>query len=371
MHHALIVCLKDLRQRMRDRTAIIMAFGAPLVLTLVMGAALGPVMGSNGTGGMRLCVADLDHTKLSRDFVAFVQRPALAGKVQVEPVDSIEAAEAAIRQHQAECAVVMRAGFAEAILHGAQPPAEILAARGEQLAMLATRGLLRDFMNRAATPGDRATPEAIPLSAGGHLRVVDFFAASMTVLFLNFGVLSGVRAFQAEVDSRTLSRLIASPAQPRSVIAGKFAALMVIGLAQMGTMIAATSLLFGTRWGNPLPAAALVLTSVLMAIGLTAFLMSLANNADQGSALAGVIIFLLSIVGGQFLPPEGLPDVFETLTRLTPNGQAFFGFIDLAAAGVHGSLGTFAQPLAVTAIVGLAGIVLAGFRARGAFERMA
>jgi len=24
------------------------------------------------------------------------------------------------------------------------------------------------------------------------------------------------------------------------------------------------------------------------------------------------------IVGGQFLPPQGLPDIFETLTRLTP-----------------------------------------------------
>ena len=30
----------------------------------------------------------------------------------------------------------------------------------------------------------------------------------MTVLFLNFGVLSGVRALQAEVDSRTMVRLI-------------------------------------------------------------------------------------------------------------------------------------------------------------------
>jgi ABC-type multidrug transport system permease subunit len=138
----------------------------------------------------------------------------------------------------------------------------------------------------------------------------------------------------------------------------------------MGTMIAATSILFGTRWGNPLPTAALMFTSVLMAIGLTAFLMSLANNADQGTALAAMVIALLSIVGGQFLPPQGLPDIFETLTRLTPNGQAFFGFIDLSAAGAHGSLLTVAQPLAFTAIVGLSGIAFAGLRARSALQRM-
>jgi hypothetical protein len=82
------------------------------------------------------------------------------------------------------------------------------------------------------------------------------------------------------------------------------------------------------------------------------------------------VIVLLSIVGGQFLPPQGLPDIFETLTRLTPNGQSFFGFIDLSAAGAHGSLLTVAQPLAVTALVGLSGIALAGLRARTALQRM-
>ena len=83
-----------------------------------------------------------------------------------------------------------------------------------------------------------------------------------------------------------------------------------------------------------------------------------------------MVISLLAIVGGQFLPPQGLPDVFETLTRLTPNGQAFFGFLDLAAAGAHGTLRTIAQPLAVTAIVGLSGIALAGLRARRALQGM-
>ena len=369
MRNALLVCIKDLRQRLRDRTAILTAIVAPLALTALMGFALGS-SGASGPG-MRLAIADLDNSALSSAFVAFVQRPSLGGKVKVEPVNSVEAAERVIRAHQAECAVVMGAGFARSIARGDPPPVEILAARGEQFAMLATRGLLRDFVNRAAVPQGRAVPEVIPVSAGGQMRIVDFFAASMTVLFLNFGILSGVRALQAEVDSRTIVRLIASPTQPYAIVAGKFAALMLLGLIQMGTMIAATSILFGTRWGNPLPTAALMFTSVLMAIGLTALLMSLANNADQGTALAALVITLLSIVGGQFLPPQGLPDIFETLTRLTPNGQAFFGFMDLAAAGVHGSLLTIAQPLAVTALVGLSGITLAGVRASATLQRMA
>src|SRR5579862_288839 len=311
MRYALIVCIRDLRQRMRDRTAILTAIVAPLVLTTLMGLALG---GSQGGGsGMRLAVADLDHSKLSSGFVDFVKRPVLGGRIRVEPVDSLPAAERMIQAHQAQCAVVMSSGFGSAIASGNPPPAEILAARGEPFATQGTSELLRDYIYRAAIPPDHTVPEVVPRSAGGQMRMVDFFAASMTVLFLNFGVLSGVRALQAEVDSRTMMRLIASPAPPSAIIAGKFAALLLIGLIQIGTMIAATSLMFGTRWGNPLPTAALALTSVLMAIGLTAFLMSLANNAEQGTALAAMVISLLSIVGGHFLPPQGLPDVFETL----------------------------------------------------------
>jgi ABC-2 type transport system permease protein len=80
MRHALIVCIKDLRQRLRDRTAIVIAIGAPLGLTLLLGSALG---GSHGGSGMRLVVADLDHSVLSSGFVAFVERPSLRGKIQV------------------------------------------------------------------------------------------------------------------------------------------------------------------------------------------------------------------------------------------------------------------------------------------------
>jgi ABC-2 type transport system permease protein len=366
MRHALAVCLNDLRKRIRDRTAILTAIVAPLVLTALVGSALGHSEGFR----MRLCIADLDHTSGSAAFVKFVERHSLRGMIVVSLADSTQAAEAAIGSHKAECAVIIRRGFAESLKTDSSAPAEILAARGEQFAMQMTRALLRDFLGRAAMPGDRAVPTALPVSPGGSLRIIDFFAASMTVLFLNFGVLSGVRALQSEVDSRTILRLIASPSRPYAIVAGKFSALLLLGLIQMGTMIAATSLLFGTRWGSPLPVVVLAFTSVLMAIGLTAFLMSLADNAEQGAGLAAIVIALLSIVGGHFLPPQGLPDVFETLTRLTPNGQAFYGFIDLAAAGARGTLRTVAEPVVVTTLVGVAGIATAAVRARDALRRI-
>jgi hypothetical protein len=74
-------------------------------------------------------------------------------------------------------------------------------------------------------------------------------------------------------------------------------------------------------------------------------------------------------VGGQFLPPQGLPDIFDTLMRLTPNGQSFRGFIDLIAAGDRGSLRTIAEPLVATTTIGVAGIAFGIRRAVKTIER--
>ncbi len=369
MRHAWLICLKDLRQRVRDRTALIVAFVAPLALTVLMGMALG---GSQGIH-LRLGIADLDGSAVSQAFTAFVQRPWLKGIVEVRHMASRSAAQAAVKGRELDCAVVIDQGFAAASSYDGSKSIEVLAVANAGLALQATRALVEDFLERVAAKRADNLPIASvsALSPGGSLRMVDFFAASMTVLFLTFAVLSGVRALQSEVDSRTILRLMASPTEAIAVLAGKFAALILVGVTQMTVMIAATSILFGTKWGNPLPVAALVATSVLMAIGLTAFLMSLAKNAEQGTALAAIVISLLSIVGGHFLPPQGLPDVFEILARLTPNGQAFYGFVDLSAAGSHGSIATIAQPLLFTAIFGVAGIVFAAFRARIALQRIA
>jgi ABC-2 type transport system permease protein len=368
MGHAWLICMKDLRQRLRDHTALIVAIVAPLALTALIGLSLS---GSQGLR-MRLGISDLDGSALSRQFVDFVQRPWLKEIIEVHRIDSRSAAEAAVERHDVDCAVVIDPGFANAAADDKSRSIEILAAGNAQFALQGTRALVQDFLQRVAAKrvDQRPIASVTALSPGGSLRMVDFFAASMTVLFLTFAVLSGVRALQSEVDSRTILRLMASPAEPRAILAGKFGALLIVGLTQMGVMIAATAILFGTKWGNPLPVAALVGTSVLMAIGLTAFLMSLAKNADQGTGMAALVIVLLSVVGGQFLPPQGLPDIFETLARLTPNGQAFYGFIDLSAAGSSGSLATIAQPLLFTGIVGAAGIAFAAFRARSALQRI-
>ena len=108
-----------------------------------------------------------------------------------------------------------------------------------------------------------------------------------------------------------------------------------------------------------------------MAVGLTSLFMAWGGSADRGSLHATLAIFVLAVVGGQFMPPQGLPEIYDVMQRLTPNGQAARAFVDLAAAGPKASLGFIAEPLLFTGAVGLVGVVHGVRRAHDALHRAA
>jgi linearmycin/streptolysin S transport system permease protein len=345
---ALVILAKDLRQRWRDRTAVLVALVVPLAIAALMGKALG------GGEGFRL---DLGLVTGGADAPAFESwlegREGDAG-IRLQRVPGIADAREEVAAGRLGAAVAFEAGGAR-----------VLARAEGVFAARATQGLVDRFLAERAARAEGAAPPArvAPRSPGGELRMIDYFAPSMAILFLNFGVLAGVRSLAHEKESGVLARLAAAPIPPLAVLAGKYAGLFALGLVQIAVMIAATRLLFGTVWGPPLPVAALALASVLTSVGLTSLFMALGGSAERGSLYANLAIFALAVIGGQFMPPQGLPDVFETLQRLTPNGQLLRGFVDLAAQ--RGSPArVVAEPLAFAVAVGFGGLAV-GVRGAG------
>lgn len=357
LRHAWIILRKDLRQRLRDRTGLLVAFVAPLTIAGVMGAAL-----QRADEGLQF---DLGIVAQAGDpraeaFGAWLEEQTWLG--EGFRVHRLEGEATGRQQLQVEAL-----GVAVVFADGAP---RVLARQEAVFAARASQGLVDRFLAERLRPA-AALPVVEPVSPGGDLRMIDYFAASMSVLFLNFGVLAGVRALQEEKQSGALARLAAAPVDPLAVLLGKFTGLFALGLVQMLVMIAATSLLFGTRWGSPIPLLALVLSTVFMAVGLTSLFMAWGGSAERGSLYAALAIFVLAVVGGQFMPPQGLPEVYDLLQRLTPNGQAARAFVDLAAAGPGAGIGFLAEPLLFTTAVGLVGVVHGVRRAQDALHRAA
>jgi ABC-2 type transport system permease protein len=387
----LLIAAKDLRQRVRDRSGLVIAFVAPFLLAAIIGLAFG------GGDGFRLtatyAVADNDRGPLATRFVdGVLADPGLAEAVTLRRVDAAEAREL-VDRGDADAAFLIPAGFSASVRRGGSATITVLEGGASPVAgqvarslaeayaaQLAATGLsVRTALDAAALTPPATRAEANRLgrqAAGGQLPVrladggvgtreikpANYFGPSMAIFFLFFTVSFGARSILIERRQGTLRRLLASAAPPGAVIAGKALAAFVLGTSSVLVMWLATSLVFGADWGDPVAVVALTVSSVLAAIGITAMVITLARTDEQADGYSSLVVFTLALLGGNFIYLAQLPDLLQRLSLLTPNGWALRGFVDLVADG--GGLGSVAAPVAVTAAFGLATGAVALVRAR-------
>jgi ABC-2 type transport system permease protein len=382
---AFLVAGKDLRQRLRDRSALVIAFVAPFVLASIIGLAFGGDQAFRAT----YAVADADRGPLAAGFTdGVLASPGLRDLVTVRQVDAAEA-RALVDRGDADAAFLLPAGFSASVQQGRPATITVLESGENPVAgqvarslaeayaaeLAATQLAVRTALEAAGQPpteagrlGERAAATPLPVrlaegQAGGRtVEAANYFGPSMAIFFLFFTVSFGARSILAERRQGTMRRLLASAASPGGVLAGKALAAFALGTASVLVMWLATTLVFGADWGDPVAVVALTVSSVLSAIGITALVVTLAKTDEQAEGYSSLVVFTLALLGGNFVYLAQLPELLQRVSLLTPNGWALRGFVDLVADG--GGLATVAAPVAVTLGVGLVSGGLALYRAR-------
>jgi ABC-2 type transport system permease protein len=79
MSPVLAIALKDLRQRLRDRSALVLGFIAPVAVAALISVAFG----SAGSFHADVAVVDLDRGPVAAGFTSFVKDPDLDGLLTV------------------------------------------------------------------------------------------------------------------------------------------------------------------------------------------------------------------------------------------------------------------------------------------------
>jgi ABC-2 type transport system permease protein len=390
MRAALVIAGKDLRERIRDRSALILAIVAPLGLATIFSLLL-----PSGDVAFRteLALVDLDDSSTSAAFLSgpltAIEEAGIAGVVVL---DDEAAAREAIEADDVEAAAIIPAGFAEAVRAG--EPAEVTVI-GDTSAGLATeilRSLAEGYVAEleairlsvatvsAALPAPPTEAEIEALVAGAidtpsPITLVDadselrrmaastFFPASMAIFFLFFTAQFGILSLLAERRQGTLPRLVAAPIPPWAIVAGKAIGSFILGVVSMTVIVVASTLLLGAEWGNPIGVALLIVAAVLAAMGITALITTLARTEEQAGGWNAIVAVTLGILGGAFFDLSQAPEVLSRLSFLTPHAWFLQGLDELAAPSA--TLGDLALPIAVLLVIAVitGGIGLA--RARG------
>ena len=360
MPASLRIAGKDLRLRIRDRSALILGILAPLVLSYIFFLVFGPATTGQGLG-LEFGVVDEDQTGISASFTAVLESAAAEGILELSVFDDQAAAEGALEEGDVDSYFLVPRGLEQAVFANQPATVEVVgdvdAPNSTQIAAsFAERfssGIAASqlaVVTAATVEGVQVTPDFIqslsqqPSVAGMNYVLIDetattkqldaptFFAAGMAVFFLVFTVQFGVTGLLEEDRDGTLARLMAAPIPRVSVVAGKAIVSFLLGIISMGVLVVATTFLMDATWGAPLGVALLVIAGVLAAVGIMGLVASVAKTPEGSGNLGSIIAVVLGMLGGTFFPIASSGGILASLTYLTPHAWFMRGLADLSSA---------------------------------------
>ncbi len=380
MRAILSIASKDLRQRLRDRSAIVMGIIAPFALAAIFSVLL-PAGQAFHTS---YAVADLDGGPVSQLLTNQVLPGVVdAGFADLVPVTDRQEAAELVEQGEVGAAFVVPEGFSQDITSGRDATLTII---GNVDAGLATQiasaiattyaeeinavslsvaaalggftsvqpGVIDDLSSRAAVFEPSITIEQLEADAK-QMSDKTFYAASMAIMFLFFTAQFGILSLLAERRGGTLTRLVAAPIGPWAIVIGKAFTGFVLGLVAMVVLIVASSLMLGAEWGSPIGVGLLTIAAVISASGVSAMAATMAKTEEQASGWNAIIAMSLAILGGTFFSLDRAPDLVATLSLITPHAWFLRGLDELAAAS-----GTVLDALPAVGVMTAIGFVTGG-----------
>ncbi|MGZ4251638.1 MAG: ABC transporter permease [Solirubrobacteraceae bacterium] len=372
MRPALVILGKDLRQRLRDRSALLVAIVVPLVLASIFGLIFHNAIG--GRVSFKFGLVDQDHGPAAQAFNSAALSPLeQRGLVTVKHEPTFAAGKDDAEQNKVSATFVIPAGFSEAVGHGGAVAAiRVLGNVDSSIGAQVAQSIAQSFADGtdtarivAAASGGRGINNRLVASLPTPISIADvstksrqldagtFYAAGMAVFFLFFTVQFGITSVLEERRDGTLSRMLVAPIHRSTVLVGKLLTSLVLGFVSMIVLAAATHFLLSAHWGNVLGVLILIAAGVLAATAVMTLVATLARTPDQAQSWQTMVALVLGMLGGSFFPVAQAGGLLAALSLATPQAWFLRGLENMAGgAGVHAVLGPTAAILVFAAITG-------------------
>jgi len=386
MHTTFIIAAHHLRRIVRNPGLVLLMLAIPVTLAVIEYGAFGRIMAQGKLPPAKVLFLDDDDTLLSSAVPqAFASGP-VKDFFELAQVPDLGEARRMFQRNEAAALVLVPKGFQDALLAGRRAelvfyknPIQTIGPEIVRSALDMTMVIGNGMYAQAAAPilkvrtiiqeGRAATPdEAAEISRGfyeagirlGSLQglsnlnvAVQRPGASPSTAFVTanprqffayifpglaiFALMFIAQGFALRLMRdrlRGLQRRIAmTPASPTAVVAGGvvylvtglFALLLVLAL--IGTLI------FRIQLQNPVSLLVLGTGTAVFAAGLHLLSIGLARSDRSASFVGSVVVLVLALFGGTFLPAEQLPSFLQSVAVLTPNGAAQQGFVDVLVRG--------------------------------------
>jgi ABC-2 type transport system permease protein len=161
-------------------------------------------------------------------------------------------------------------------------------------------------------------------------------SAGQLVTWALITLIGGAEVFVNERLGGTLRRLLVTPITKATILSGKIAGRLAMGIVQMSILIGVGALVFGVNWGqSPAALALIVLAFGLSAVAFGVMLGTFAQTRGQASGLTILFSMLMAALGGAWWPLEVTPQIYQTVVKVLPTTWAMMAFNDIIVRGAE------------------------------------
>jgi ABC-2 type transport system permease protein len=303
---------------------------APVIQLMVLGFAVNLEVEHVPT-----VIADEDRTPESRRFAdALTAGDAFDRKLVVS---SSAQAEDLVARGEVPLAVVIPRGFQKRLTQGKPVAVQALVDGGDSNRAIVAQNAVASFvMKRAATDAERRLQET---SAARGRRVaiprvsvkprilynptldsqIYFVPGVAATLLLIITLITSAMGLAREKEMGTLEQVMVTPIRPEVLILGKTLPYGVIGLIDLGLVVALGAWVFGVPIRGSL---ALIFLAgclyMLTTLGVGLLVSTLAKNQQQAFMSAMFFVMPAILLSGFMTPVENMPQWLQPLSGFTP-----------------------------------------------------
>lgn len=165
-----------------------------------------------------------------------------------------------------------------------------------------------------------------------HVDSFTYYAAAMLAMFVLFTAGFGSRSLLTEKRDHTASRMQSAGVSMMEMLIGKWVMMLALTVSQMVILFAVSRFAFGVKWTQPL---GLLITALFvgMAIASLGTLISIisyrSDNYKVANLFESVLIQVMALLGGSYIPLEVLPKAFGVIAPFTINGLTLDAILTL------------------------------------------
>lgn len=380
------IALKDLAQFLRDYKTLMFLLLMPILFTLLFGYAFGGFSGNESDSRLPVGLINEDNRWISDTFRDLLTDSDLIRIVEDENLTASDL-DQMVAEGDLAAAIIIPSGYSKALLADRTSQLIVIADTGTttwttvqaELLKLASRldGAVRTAIIMEELNGERIPfeygfestleawndpPIAILETTSSALEDVDegvealsHTAPGMMLQFAIAGLLTCATVIVNERKTRSLQRMLTTNTRRVQILLGHYLAIFLLIFVQFAVLIAFGQLILNIDYLRIPEGTLLVAFSAALCIaGLGLLIGVLARSEEQAVTFSLIPMFVLSGLGGAWVPLEITGETFAAIGHLSPVAWAMDGFKNIIIRG-------FGLESVLTPCLALAGYALVFF----------